>query len=66
MSVSPIGRDESKADPAEVARAGYEAMKEGKSGAVTGFKNKVQATFAGIIPDTVLAEMQRRMAEPGR
>jgi hypothetical protein len=28
--------------------------------------NKVQAVFSGIIPDTVLAEMHRRTAEPGR
>jgi hypothetical protein len=28
--------------------------------------NKVQAAFAGIIPDSMLAQMHRRMAEPGR
>jgi short-subunit dehydrogenase len=64
MLDTPIGRSESKADPADVARQGYEAMKAGKSGIVTGFMNKVQTVFAGIIPDTVLAEMHRRTAEP--
>ena len=59
-------RSDEKADPADVARQGYEAMKAGKSGVVTGFMNKVQAAFSGIIPDTVLAQMHRRMAEPGR
>jgi short-subunit dehydrogenase len=66
MEDTPVGRDENKADPAKVARQGYEAMKAGKSGVVTGFMNKVQSVFAGIIPDTVLAEMHRRTAEPGR
>jgi short-subunit dehydrogenase len=64
MLDTPIGRSDSKADPADVARQGYEAMKAGKSGIVTGFMNKVQTVFAGIIPDTVLAEMHRRTAEP--
>ena len=53
MLDTQVGQDE-KADPADVARQGYEAMKAGKSGVVTGFMNKVQAVFAGIIPDTVL------------
>jgi len=54
-----------KADPADVARQGYEAMTNGDSGVVTGFMNKVQAAFSGLIPDTLLAQMHRRMAEPG-
>jgi short-subunit dehydrogenase len=54
-----------KADPADVARKGYRAMMNGDSGVVTGFINKVETAFSGIIPDTVLARMHRRMAEPG-
>ena len=65
MLDTPVGRAE-KADPADVARKGFEAMQKGESGVVTGFMNKVQTAFAGIIPDTMLAEMHRRMAEPGR
>lgn len=61
---TPIGEDDSKDDPAMVARKGYDAMIKGQSGVVTGFMNKVQATFAGLLPDTVLAKMHRRMAEP--
>jgi short-subunit dehydrogenase len=55
-----------KADPADVARQGYEAMQKGRSGVVTGFMNKVQTAFSGLIPDSVLAQMHRRMAEPER
>jgi short-subunit dehydrogenase len=65
MEDTPIGRSE-KADPADVARKGFEAMQKGESGVVTGFMNKVQVAFAGIIPDTMLAAMQRRLTEPGR
>jgi uncharacterized protein len=65
MEDTKVGRAD-KADPAHVARKGYEAMRKGDSGVVTGFMNKVQTAFSGIIPDSVLAEMHRRMAEPGR
>ncbi len=64
MQDTPVGQDDSKDDPAMVAEEGYKAMMKGQSGVTTGFMNKVQATFAGIIPDTVLAEMHRRMAQP--
>lgn len=53
-----------KADPAKVARDGYDAMMKGKPGTVSGFMNKVEAAFSGVVPDTVLAEMHRHMAEP--
>lgn len=56
--------DAPKEDPAKVAKVGYEAMKKGEGSVVSGFMNKLQATFAGIIPDAVLAKMHRRLAEP--
>lgn len=59
---SPMGQS-SKADAAKVARDGYKAMQDGDSGVVSGFMNKVQTAFAGLIPDTLLAEMHRRMAQ---
>jgi len=64
MEDTPVGQDDSKDDPAMVARKGYDAMMKGQSGVVSGFMNKVQATFSGLIPDTVIAQMHRRMAEP--
>ncbi|GAA3966152.1 SDR family NAD(P)-dependent oxidoreductase [Allohahella marinimesophila] len=56
--------DAPKEDPAKVAKVGYEAMQKGDGSVVSGFMNKVQTTFAGIIPDSVLAKMHRRLAEP--
>src|SRR5205085_6256233 len=50
-----VGESKSKADPAKVAHDGYAAMMAGKPGVVSGFMNKVQAAFAGIVPDTILA-----------
>ena len=64
MQNTPVGEDDDKADPAKVARDGYKAMMNGDAGVVSGFMNKVQAAFAGIIPNTVLAEMHRKMAQP--
>ena len=64
MNDTPVGENDNKADPAKVASDGYHAMMKGESGVVSGFMNRVQATFAGIIPDTVLAQMHRKMAEP--
>lgn len=54
-----------KQDPAEVAQAAFTAAMNGDASVVTGFMNKVQSVFADILPDTVLAQMHRRMAEPG-
>lgn len=54
-----------KDDPADVAKVGFEAMMNGEADVVAGFKNKVQATLANVVPATLLAEQHRKMAEPG-
>ena len=63
MEETPVGKAE-KDDPAMVARSGYKAMLAGSSGVTTGFMNKVQATLSGVVPDSVLAALHRRMAKP--
>jgi short-subunit dehydrogenase len=60
-----LGR-ESKADPAEVAKVGYEAMMAGDARVVSGLSNKLRAAMAHVMPDGLLAQMHRRQAEPGR
>jgi uncharacterized protein len=55
-----------KDDPAEVARIGYEAMKRGDGDVVTGWQNKLRSAIALVTPSSVLAEMHRKMAEPGK
>ncbi|MCE6950590.1 SDR family NAD(P)-dependent oxidoreductase [Cereibacter sphaeroides] len=63
MLDTPVGQGK-KDDAGMVAREGYRAMKRAASGVTTGFMNKVQATLSGLVPDSVLAAMHRRMAEP--
>lgn len=54
-----------KDDPADVAKAGFDALMDGQGDVVYGLKNKLQAVAAKIIPDDRLAETHRGMAAPG-
>jgi short-subunit dehydrogenase len=54
-----------KMDAADVAKIGYHAMQRGEGDVVAGVMNKVQAAMAAVTPQTVLAEMHRKQAEPG-
>ncbi len=54
-----------KDDPADVAKAGYEALMSGAGDVVYGLKNKLQTVAAKVLSDDRLAEMHRNMAEPG-
>jgi short-subunit dehydrogenase len=65
MEDTKVGAGE-KDDPAEVARQGFEALMGGKEKVVGGsLKNKLQTAVSGVIPDSMKAEMHRKMAEPG-
>jgi short-subunit dehydrogenase len=64
MMDTKVGQDE-KDDPADVAKAGFDAMMHGHADVVSGWKNKVQTTIANVTPSGVLAEQHRKMAEPG-
>jgi uncharacterized protein len=64
MLDTKVGQQE-KDDPAEVAKAGFEAMMRGEGNVVTGWKNKLQTTFANVTPSDMLAERHRKIAEPG-
>ncbi len=57
--------DSSKSDPADVAKAGFEAMMNGDADIVVGLKNKLQVAMAKITPSQILAEQHRKMSEPG-
>lgn len=54
-----------KDDPAKVAKIGFDAMMKGEGDVVAGMKNKMQAAVAAVTPQSELAEMHRKMAEPG-
>lgn len=52
------------ADPADVARDGYEALQKGESKVISGMKNKIQMTMGNIMSDEMLAENYRKQMEP--
>jgi uncharacterized protein len=60
-----VGTDDHKSDPADVARVGFEAMENGEAGVVAGVSNKLRVALANIMPNSMLAEQHRKMAEPG-
>lgn len=65
MDDTKVGASE-KDSAAEVAKEGFDAMMDGKDHVIAGsFSNKVQATMAHVLPDTMTAEMHRKQAEPG-
>lgn len=64
LADSPIAKSDNLDDVTVVARAGYDAMLAGQKGVVPGFTNKLIAMLAGIVPQTVLAELHRRGAKP--
>lgn len=65
MQSSKAIQDESKmADPADVAKDGYEALMAGKDMVVSGMKNKMQVGMSGITPDETLAKKMAKQQEP--
>lgn len=65
MLDTSVGASRSKSDPADVARDGWKALMNGDAHFVSGWKNKIQAAAAHVMPAAVLAEQHRKMAEPG-
>jgi uncharacterized protein len=64
MLDTKIGTQE-KDDPADVAKAGFEAMLKGQGDVVTGWKNKAQVAMSAVTPVGTKAEMFRKYNEPG-
>ncbi len=65
MLDTAVGADEHKADPADVARMGFDAMLKGQGEIITGWNNKVQVAMSRILPSDVVAEQHRKIAAPG-
>ena len=65
MLDTEVGQDDDKAEPAKIAQDGWSAMMAGKGHIVSGVSNKLQVAASGVVPQSVLAEMHRGMAEPG-
>ena len=54
-----------KDDPADVAKAGWDAMNKGEASVIYGMKNKMQVAAAGMMTDATTAKLHRAQAEPG-
>lgn len=54
-----------KADPADVARTGWQALLAGDPVVVHGLMNQATVIAAGLVPESVTAQQHRNMAEPG-
>ena len=59
-----VGQSDAKADPAKVAKDGYDVLLKGETQKVSGLLNKVQHAFASVLPDDILAQMHRLAAKP--
>lgn len=64
MLDTPVGKDDSKEDPAKTAQNGWKAMMDGSAHVVSGFSNKVQAALSHLTPDSFLAKQHTKMAKP--
>lgn len=64
MMDTKIGTEE-KMDAAEVARLGYDAMRNGEGQVITGWQNKMRAAMAHVMPSGALAEQHTKQAAPG-
>ncbi len=64
MEDSKMVQQYEMSDPAEVAKAGYEALMNGDEMVTVGFKNKVMKAMASVVPDNVLANRMHKQQEP--
>jgi short-subunit dehydrogenase len=66
MMDTKVGASDSKDDPADVARDGFEALMAGKERVVShSLSTKAQGRGSRLMPDSVKAKMHEKMAEPG-
>lgn len=65
MTDSKAVQDKEKmADPADVARDGYNALMLGADKVVSGFKNKLQVAMTNLMPDENAADQTGKSQEP--
>jgi len=64
MERSKMVAEGSKADPAQVAKDGYDALMAGKDKIVSGLKNKAMVAMSHVLPDDVVAANLYQQAKP--
>jgi short-subunit dehydrogenase len=56
--------EDALADPADVARDGYEALMAGKDKVISGLKNKLQVAMSAVTPDSTVAHQMNEQQKP--
>lgn len=64
MNESKVVEDGKLANPADVAKDGYEALMSGADMVVSGLKNKVQVAMSKITPDAMAADKMKKQQAP--
>jgi short-subunit dehydrogenase len=65
MNDSKALQDEDvKADPADVAKDGYEALIAGDDRVISGFKNKMEVNMSNLMPDSAVAHNMYEQQKP--
>lgn len=65
MLAEPTPSRGEKADAAEVARIGFDAMMKCETKMVAGAGNKMRAAMTNVLPDKTLAKIHTGMSKPG-
>ena len=64
MDDTKVGQSK-KADPADTAKTGWDAMMKGEHAVVDGLMNKATVLASGVMSEAMTAEQHRKSAEPG-
>lgn len=65
MEASKVVEDKDKlADPATVAKDGYDALMSGDDKIISGLKNKIAVTMSNVMPESKAADMMKKQQEP--
>ncbi|WP_118975932.1 SDR family NAD(P)-dependent oxidoreductase [Taibaiella koreensis] len=64
MLESKVVQEGKLADPAQVAKDGYEALMNGDDMVVSGFMNKLTIALSALLPDSVKAGQMHKQQEP--
>lgn len=65
MQRSKAVQDKDKmADPAKVAKDGYEALMSGDDKVISGLKNKATVAMSNMMPESAAADMMKKQQEP--
>ncbi len=57
---------DNRANPADVAKDGYDALMNDDDMVVSGAMNKIQVAMANVTPDSMVADQTKKKQEPAK